>query len=660
MPELPIQYGDFAVWQRRWLSGEVLASQLAYWKDQLSGAPPVLDLPTDRPRPAVRRGRGARESFVLPAEPLESLRALVREQGATLFMGLLTGFVVLLERYTGQEDLTVGTPIAGRTRVEVEGLIGFFVNTLVLRADLSGDPSFVDQLKRMREVSLGAYAHQELPFERVVEELEPVRDLSRTPLFQAMFVLQNVPLEALDIEGLRLDGLELDSATAKFDLTLSMVEREGGLRGSIEYDTDLFDRSTVCRLAEHLRTLLSGALAAPYTALSDLPLQTAAERHQLLTEYNDTEVRLEGETCVHRWIERQASLSPEAVAVVCEGSVLSYGELDSRANRLGRHLRRLGVGPEVVVGICAERSVELLVGLLGILKAGGAYLPLDPSYPLERLAFMVEDGLTCAGRPALLVVQGRFSALFAKWSAQAGARQIDLDKLGELEESGRVLDTGAWPDNAAYIIYTSGSTGRPKGVMVPHRALASYLAWGMDFYRSPDGQGSPVHTSLSFDLSVTSLFLPLLWGQKVVLIAESEGVDGLGKALTGQYGFSFVKLTPSHARLLGQQLPAGGRKGQTRAFILGGEALQAEDLALWRDGAPETVIHNEYGPTETVVGCCIYSVPAAALGSGFLPIGRPIVRTRVYLLDPASRAGAGRSPGGALCRRLRCHARLPG
>jgi amino acid adenylation domain-containing protein len=634
LPELPIQYADFAIWQRRWLSGEVLASQLAYWKEQLGGAPPVLELPTDRPRPAVRRGRGAKETFALPSESLAGLKALVREQDATLFMGLLTVFAILLRRYTGQEDLTIGTPIAGRTRMETEGLIGFFVNTLVLRAELAGNPSFVEQLKRTREASLGAYAHQDLPFEQLVEQLEPVRDLSRTPLFQAMFVLQNVPREALEIEGLRLAVLELENDTAKLDLTLSAVEGGAGLGGVIEYDTDLFDRSTVRRLAEHLRALLSGALAAPHTPLSELPLQSAAELHQVLAEWNDTAAG--GEPCVHRWIEQQAARSPEAVAVVSEGSALSYGELESRANRLGRHLRRLGVGPETVVGFCVERSVELLVGLLGILKAGGAYLPLDPSYPPERLAFLIEDGLQGSGRPVLLV-ERHLAPIFGRWSAEVGAVQVELDGVWQLPESGAAFESGVSPENLAYMIYTSGSTGKPKGVQVRHAGLANFLA---SMLGATGISGSDVllaTTTLSFDVAGLELYMPLLRGACVV-VAPREVVrdDRRLLELLLDSDATVLAVTPAIWRLL---LETGWQARPGFKALYGGEAMP-EDLAAQLLAQVDRM-WNSYGPTETTVGSTLQEIHAGER----IGIGRPVANTQVYLLSrqlaPASLGSSG-------------------
>ncbi len=391
LPDLPVQYGDFARWQQAHRSGAALESQVAYWRGQLAGSPGVLELPVDHPRPAVQSFRGARRGFAVPAELSAALRALSRSRGATLFMTLLAGFEALLWRWTGQRDLSVGTPVAGRTRVETEELIGFFVNTLVLRTELSGGWSFGELLARVREVSLEAYGHQEVPFERLVEELRPGRDLSRTPLFQVMFTLQNVPLGSLSLPGLELEPVAVVIETAKLDLELSFVETATGLQGWWTYATDLFDPATVARLGSQLERALAGMVAAPESPLDGLVLLSKAERQQVEREWSDGAWIGPGAASVIELWERQAARRPEAPALVHEEMELSFGELDGRANGLARRLRSLGVGRESRVGLCVERSPELVIGLLGILKAGGAYVPLDPSYPEPRLRFLVED-----------------------------------------------------------------------------------------------------------------------------------------------------------------------------------------------------------------------------------------------------------------------------
>ncbi len=390
LAELPIQYVDFAAWQREWLQGEVLAEQLRYWKRQLTGAPPVLELPTDRPRPATQTYRGAQQCWVFDPQLLPALEQLSRQEGVTLFMTLLAAFQTLLYRYSGQEDVVVGTPIAGRQRLETEELIGFFVNTLVLRSDLSGNPTFRELLGRVREVTLGAYAHQDLPFEKLVEELNPQRNLSYAPLFQVMLVLQNAPQIPLSLPGLKVNAAAVEQETAKFDLTFELIAEGTQLRGTLNYNCDLFAPATMERLLGHFQTLLEGIAAQPEQRIGELPLLSAAERHELLVTWNDTQTAVPPQ-CVHELFAAQVERTPEAVAIEFAGQPLTYRQLNVRANQLAHYLQERGVGPEVRVGVCLERSLDLVVALLGILKAGGAYVPLDPAYPRERLAFMLQD-----------------------------------------------------------------------------------------------------------------------------------------------------------------------------------------------------------------------------------------------------------------------------
>ena len=388
---LPIQYADYAVWQRKSLSGEVLDRQLGYWQQQLAGAEPLLELPTDRPRPAVQTYRGASQSFMLTKSLSDGFKQLCSQSGATLYMSLLAAFQTLLYRYSRQEDIVVGSPIAGRNRAEIERLIGFFVNTLALRTDLSGNPSFKELLARVRSVTLDAYSHQDLPFEKLVEKLNPERSLSYSPLFQVMFVLQNTPERAEQLPGLTETPLELGLETAKFDLILSITEKDGTLTGSWNYNTDLFDAVTIERMTAHFQTLLESIVDNPQQPIAQLPLLKPAERQQLLVEWNDTHTEYPGDKCIHQLFESQAERTPDAVALVFEGQQLTYRELNQRANQLAHYLQKLGVKPDVLVGICVDRSVEMMVGLLGILKAGGAYVPLDSKYPQERLGLMLSD-----------------------------------------------------------------------------------------------------------------------------------------------------------------------------------------------------------------------------------------------------------------------------
>ncbi|MEC4817124.1 MAG: amino acid adenylation domain-containing protein, partial [Scytonema sp. PMC 1069.18] len=448
LPELPIQYADFAIWQRQWLQGEVLKSQLAYWKQQLDRAPTLLELPTHQPRPAIQTFRGAHQSLTLSKELSKAIATLSQREGVTLFMTLLTAFGTLLYRYTGQSDILVGTPVANRNHAQIEGLIGFFVNTLVLRTNMSGNPSFRELLSRVREVALGAYAHQDLPFELLVEELQPERSLSYTPLFQVMFVLQNAPMPALELPGLTLCPLTVDSKTAKFDLTLSIVNTEQGLIGKLEYNTNLFEANTISRMVGHFQTLLESIVANHDQRLLDLPILTQIERQTLLVEWNDTNTEYPHDLCIHELFEIQVERSPDSIAVVFEDQQLSYQELNHRANQLAHYLQSLGVGPEVLVGICVERSVEMVVALLGILKAGGAYVPLEPAYAKERLAFMLED----TGVSVLLTQQ------HLECIPEHRAHIVYLDTHWEIiaQENKKNPVSSVIIDNLAYTIYTSG------------------------------------------------------------------------------------------------------------------------------------------------------------------------------------------------------------
>ncbi len=518
LPELPIQYADFAHWQRQWLQDEVLEAQLSYWKQQLSGASSVLELPTDRPRPAVQTFQGARQRLVLPQPLTEALKDLSQEEGVTLFMTLLTAFKTLLYRYTGQEDILVGSPIANRDQFETEGLIGFFVNNLVLHTNLSGNPSFREFLGHVRKVCLDAYAHQDLPFEKLVEALQLERDLSHNPLFQVMFVLQNAPMPTLELSGLTVSLLEVESGTAQFDLTLSLEEQPEGLRGWFVYNTDLFNADTIARMAGHFQTLLEAIVANPQQPVSELPLLTAAERHQLLVELNDTQAEYRQDKCIHQLFETQVERTPEAVAVVFEDKQLNYRELNARANQLAHHLQKLGVRPGVLVGICVERSLEMVVGMLGILKAGGAYVPLDPTYPQERLAFMLEDS-----QVSVLLTQQQLVGILPQHGAHVVCLDTDWEAIAQ--ESQKNPDSSVTANHLAYVIYTSGSTGKPKGVMVGHCNVVNFFT-GMDDTIGGDPPGVWLAvTSISFDISVLELFWTLTRGFQVVVQREHEGAQ---------------------------------------------------------------------------------------------------------------------------------------
>lgn len=623
LPELPIQYADYAIWQREWSQQPEFAKQLEYWKRQLASAPAALDLPTDRPRPAVLSFRGSVQRFVLTPELSASLISLSRQENCTLFMTLLAAFKTLLLRYTAQTDIVVGTPMAGRNRGEIENLIGFFVNTLVLRTSLAGNPGFRELLARVREVALGAAAHQDLPFEKLVEELQPERDLSRTPLFQVMFALQNIRTETLALQDLQVSAAGATPAIAKFDLTLFMSETNGEIAGTFEYNTDLFDHSTIGRMIQHFQQLLEAIAANPDQRVSDLRLLTSAEQHELLVTFNDTAQEFPRELCVHQLIEQQATKTPAAVAVSFRNERLTYQELNSRANQLAHRLRDLGVGPETLVAILMKNSLEMVVALLGVLKAGGAYVPLDPSHPRDRLSAVLAEA-----NVSVVLTLAHFRDTLAR-DVEIATICLDRDVIDAKVEN---LTCTTQPDNLAYVIYTSGSTGKPKGAMIPHRGLVNYLNWCARYYSVAEGQGAPVHSPLGFDLTVTSLFAPLLAGRTIELLPEENVVEGLGQLLRANRDFSLVKITPAHLELLRHYFADGTAPG-TRAFIIGGEALFNEQISFWQQHAPNVRLINEYGPTETVVGCCIYESPAEPNNSGAVSIGRPIANAQLYLLD---------------------------
>jgi amino acid adenylation domain-containing protein len=621
LPELPIQYGDFAVWQREWLQGDVLAEQLAYWKQQLADLP-VLQLPTDRARPAVPSFEGAHHAVRLPKALTRLLHALSRQEGVTLFMTLLTAFQVLLRRYAGQTDIVVGSPIANRTRGEIEGLIGFFVNTLVLRTDLSGEPSFREALGRVREVALSAYAHQDLPFEKLVEELQPERDLSRNPLFQVTFQLFSAPDVAGPSYDPTLPQFDVESGTAKFDLRLDLTETAQGLAGQFEYSTDLFDAETIERLAGHFLVLLEGIVTNPDQPIVMLPLLTPSEKRRVLIEWNDTATAdVDPEACcIHELFEAQVARAPDSIAVVCGNEQLTYEAMNRRANQLAQLLRARGVGPEVLVGLCVARSIEMVIGLLAVLKAGGAYVPLDPGYPKERLAFMLED----MSAPVLLS-QG---SVFERLPALA-APPILLDSdwgtiAGEGEANPPVSTR---PANLAYVIYTSGSTGRPKGVAVAHRGLVNLARWHQRCYAITERDRATQVASQAFDASVWELWPYLISGASVH-IADDETRNDPSKLWQWleRERITICFLPTPLAEIVREKVCPPDFA--LRKLLTGGDALRRAPLP----GRPFEMF-NHYGPTEDTVVTTSTAVPGGGERNGPPPIGRPIANTQVYLLD---------------------------
>lgn len=625
LPELSLQYADFAVWEREWLEGDELARLVSYWKKQLAGLE-VLRLPTDRPRPAVPSFRGAAHRVTIPASLVAKLRSLAQREGATLFMMLLAVFQTLLFRYSGQDDIAVGTFTANRNRAELEDLIGFFINTLVLRADFSGSPTFRELLAQVRGTALDAYAHQDLQFARLVQELSPERDLSRNPLFQVAFQLLNTPTTGPAEAEEEDEGLEAPRESAVLDLRLTAWESPEGLGLEIEYNTDLFEADTVERLARHYRVLLESVAANPDRRVHELPLLTGMEQRQLV-EWNDTRVAYPDEAGIVSLFEAQVARSPDMTALRFEGEELSYDKLNRRANQLARNLVELGVRAETRVGVCADRSVGTVVGLLAILKAGGAYVPLNPAFPRDRLAYIVED----AGLGVLICDKRSLGSL-----PQDRAHIVKLEDL-ELADSepGSNLGIKVRPDTLAYIIYTSGSTGKPKGVAVEHRQLLNRLYWMWDAYPFARDEVACHKTALSFVDSLWELLGSLLQGVPTAIIPEEVARDpgALVHAL-GEARASRIWLVPSLLRMLLAAHPDLGHRLPTLTFwVSSGEELSKELFDLFRGHHPGAVLYNLYGTSE-VWDATWYDPRREDLPPSCVPIGRPIANTQAFILDP--------------------------
>jgi amino acid adenylation domain-containing protein len=628
LPELPVQYADFAVWQSSWLQGEILEQELAWWRRQLAGLPALLELPTDRPRPALQSYRGATRPVRLAAELIRQAEALGRRQGATLFMVLLAGFQALLARYSGQQDLAVGSPIAGRNQVEVEELIGFFVNTLVLRGDLSGAPVFGELLGRARETALASYLHQDVPFEKLVEELAPERSLAHPPLFQVMLVLQNVPGEILEIRDLHLRPVGVTATTAKFDLTVSLMEQDGGLLGAVEHATDLYDGTTVDRLIGHFERLLAAALSTPDEPVSALSLLSPEEHGQIVVEWNDTRGVMGAlRSGLYELFEAQVRRTPEAVAVVFGEAALTYGELGARAGRFARHLRRLGVGPDVLVGLLVERSLDMIVGVLGILRAGGAYVPLDPSYPAQRRAFMLEDS-----RAPVLLTQAHLRDRLPADSSEI----LLLDGDDGIAAAGHTATLGDDPvaENLAYLIYTSGSTGRPKGVSLSHRALRNLIDWHLATLLG--GARTLQFASLSFDASFHEMFA--CWGSGGTLVVVPEelrrDMPVLAELLVEQQIEKAI-LPVVVLQQLAETFTGHEDLPPLREITTTGERLQTNRaMAALLRRLPRCAFHNHYGPSETHVATAFTLRPDPEDWPLYPPIGRPIGNSSTYVVGP--------------------------
>ncbi|HEY0602634.1 MAG TPA: amino acid adenylation domain-containing protein, partial [Herpetosiphonaceae bacterium] len=624
LPALPIQYADYAVWQRDWLQGAVLERQLTYWRQQLADLP-VLELPTDYPRPPALSFRGALHPFTLPKTLSDELVALSQREGVTLFMTLLAAWQVLLSRYSGQDDIAVGTPIAGRTRAETEDLIGFFVNTLVLRANLAGNPTFSELLGRVRAVCLGAYAHQDLPFEQVVEELQPVRDLSRHPLFQVMFTLQNAPVTPLELPDLKVDPLVVDHGLVKFDLSLEFEETASGLVGMLAYNTDLFTEATIGRMLGHLQTLLNGIVADVDQPLAALPLLTGAEVQQLRA-WSPPLAAVPPAPSVPALFAAQAAHTPDAVALVCGGAQLTYRALDQRANQLAHALRARGVGPDVRVGLLVARSLDLVVALLGIWKAGGAYVPIDPAYPAQRQAFLLEDA-----QIPLLVTQ---EALLATVPAELPTLCLDRDAAAIAQQPITALDPAPQPAHLAYVIYTSGSTGQPKGVAVTHANLRATLWGSQQQFALQADDVMPWIASVAFDIALFELLTPLLAGGTVRLLTPEEALDA-PTLLAHLQQCTAIHAVPSLMQHLVQAIRATGEPdgyAHMRQVFVGGDRVPPELLGALQTVFAQAQVWVLYGPTEATIICARYLVPRGGTERGH-PLGQPLPHAEVRVWD---------------------------
>ncbi|BDI18009.1 hypothetical protein ANSO36C_38110 [Nostoc cf. commune SO-36] len=622
LPELPIQYADFAQWQREWLQAvgangcSPLQTQLAYWQKQLDGIS-VLNLPTDRVRPAVPTYRGAKQFLELPHSLTQALETLSYQEDVTLFMTMLAAFQTLLYRYTQQEDIVVGSAIANRNRSELEGLIGFFVNSLVLRSDLSGNPTFQELLNRVREVTLGAYSHQDLPFEKLVEELHPERDLSRHPLFQVVFSLQNTPIEALELPGLKLSLFDFDNKIAKLDLEFHLWRDLETLKGEVVYSTDLFDQSTITRMLGHFQILLESIVVNPKQCISDLALLTEKERQQLLIDWNDTKKSYPDNKCFHQLFEAQVKQTPDATALVFGNQQITYKELNIRSNQLAHYLQKIGVETETLVGICVERTPEMIIGLLGILKAGGAYLPLDPSYPQERLDFMLEDA-----QVSVLLTQEKLLDNFTEFSNPIIC--IDRDWTTITQYSSENPNSYVTLENLAYIIYTSGSTGQPKGILIEHRGLSNLAADQIEVFNLQPSNRILQFASLSFDASIFEIVMALQIGATLYLANKEWLLPGKALLqLLREKAITHITLPPALLAVLPiESLPA------LQTIICAGESCSEDIIKRW--WSPSRKFFNAYGLTEATVWSTVAEIKSV---SAKPPIGRPIANTEIYILD---------------------------
>lgn len=632
---LLIQYADFACWQRQWLQGEVLERALAYWREQLAELAP-LDLPVDYPRPPIQSSHGVALPLQLSPALSEQLRLLSQRENVTLFMTLLAAFQLLLYRYTGQTDIAIGTPIANRGQSEIEGIIGFFLNTLVMRGNLAGNPTFIQLLKQIRGVALAAYEQQELPFEKIVSTLHPRRDISRSPLFQVMFSLQSMQQGSQASAVTHFQQVVIENQTTKFDLTLALTDTGHVIRGALEYNIDLFTSDTIHRLIQHYKTLLEGIVAQPECPVADLPLLSTEEQYHMLYQWNATNASYpDSDSLLHQLVEAQVARTPEADAVVFEQDVLSYRELDRRANQLAHYLRALAIGPEARVGICLERSLEMVVSILAVLKAGGAYVPLDPSYPNERLAYILRD----AEVRVLLTTE-------SIWSAKTVASSCMIISLDVPEQTARIqnqseysVDQQSTIDTIAYIIYTSGSTGLPKGVINTHRGVVNRLLWLQTQDPLYADDSVMQKTPFTFDISIWEFFWPLLSGARLIMTRPGGHQDTTYLCdIMQQQHITTIHFVPSMLRLFLSQLSLSTTPA-LRRVICSGEALPWDLQNTFFDqyGSEGPKLYNLYGPTEAAIEVSFWLCCHGQQKRHTVPIGHPIANNQLYILDARMR-----------------------
>jgi amino acid adenylation domain-containing protein len=627
--DLPIQYADFAEWHRHWLQGDRLKQQLDYWKQQLAGVPPVLQMPTDHQRPSVQTFRGNIEKFYIDRELTQQLKQICQTTGTTLFMVLLTAFSILLHRYSGQDDIVIGSPIANRNRVEIEKLIGFFANTIALRVQISGNSTYLDLLDQVKEVALAAYSHQDLPFEILVDELKIERHLSHNALFQIVFALQNNPLPSIKLPNLELSSdINFDNGTVRFDLEVHLWESAEGLKGNLVYSTDLFDSLYIKRLIGNFQVLLGEIVKNPQQSISVLPILTAAERYQLLVEWNQTKTLYPRDRTIQEIFEEQVETNPHSVAIIFQEQQLTYQQLNQRANQLARYLQKLGVSPNVLVGIYIERSTEMLVGLLGILKAGGAYLPIDPSYPQERLEFMIQDA-----QIQVILTLEKFVPKLNQGSKVNNGLQVvclDSDWLDIEQELDSNLNISSTSKNLAYVEYTSGSTGNPKGVCIVHQGVVR-LAKNTNYYNFSNKEVFLQLAPLSFDASTFEIWGSLLNGSKLVIMpAHTPSLIELGQAIR-DYQVTTLWLTSGLFSLMVDERIEDLQL--LRYLLAGGDALSVPHVQKLLKELKHTRLINGYGPTENTTFTCCYAMTGATQLNGSVPIGRPIANSQVYILD---------------------------